>query len=381
MSAASPEAVLELASALIRRRSLTPSDAGCQALIGERLEAAGFTLEAMPFGEVSNLWATHGEGSPLLALAGHTDVVPTGPLEDWVSDPFEPVVRDGRLYGRGAADMKGGLATLVTAATGFVRQHPRHRGTLAFLITSDEEGPACDGTRRVMEALGERGVRIDHCLVGEPSSIALAGDEIRIGRRGSLTGHVTVHGVQGHVAYPDHADNAAHRLLAALTELAAVEWPPGDPAFPPLSFQIANIAAGTGVSNVIPGRASAQFNFRYPPPFEPEDLQRRVAEIFTRHAPRSEIAWRDGGQPFLSLDGALRRATVGAIEAETGVTPALATGGGTSDGRFIAPTGAEVVELGPVRESIHKANEHVSLTDLNSLTRIYSGIFESLLTV
>ncbi|MGH8225528.1 MAG: succinyl-diaminopimelate desuccinylase [Gammaproteobacteria bacterium] len=370
---------LELACALIRRRSLTPDDAGCQALIAEKLEAVGFAIEHMPFGKVSNLWATHGEGVPLVALVGHTDVVPTGPLDDWASDPFDPVVRDGQLYGRGAADMKGGLAAMIEAVTAFVTEHPRHRGTLAFLITSDEEGIARDGTRRVMETLTARGVRINHCLVGEPSSIARAGDEIRIGRRGSLTGEVTVRGVQGHVAYPERADNAAHRLLAALTELVAVEWSAGDPTFPPLSFQLANIAAGTGADNVIPGRASAQFNFRYPPPFEPDELQQRVAEIFTRHAPQHEIVWRDSGRPFLSPAGALRRAAIAAIEAETGAAPALSTGGGTSDGRFIAPTGAEVVELGPVRDSIHKANEHVAIADLAALTRIYGAVLDALL--
>ena len=369
----------DLACALIRRHSLTPNDDGCQNLIAERLEAAGFAIESLPFGEVSNLWATHGGGAPLLVLAGHTDVVPAGPLENWASDPFEPVVRDDRLYGRGAADMKGGLAAMIEAAIAFVTEHPRHRGTLAFLITSDEEGVARDGTRRVVETLAARGVRINHCLVGEPSSIARAGDEIRIGRRGSLTGEVTVQGEQGHVAYPERADNAAHRLLAALVELAAAEWPAGDPAFPPLSFQIANIAAGTGADNVIPGRANAQFNFRYPPPLEPDSLQERVTAIFSRHAPRHDIAWRDSGRPFLSPVGALQTAVIAAIENETGKPPVLSTGGGTSDGRFIAPTGAEVVELGPVRESIHKANEHIALADLAALTRIYATALDALL--
>jgi succinyl-diaminopimelate desuccinylase len=371
--------VFELARELIRRASVTPDDAGCQALIGERLAAAGFALEAMPFGEVSNLWATHGRGAPLLVFAGHTDVVPPGPRENWQSDPFVPSVRDELLYGRGAADMKGGLAAMIEAAAAFVAANPRHRGTLAFLITSDEEGAARDGTRRVMEALDARAIEIDYCLVGEPSSVRRAGDEIRIGRRGSLTGFLTVHGEQGHVAYPERADNAAHRLVAALGELAATEWPAGDQVFPPLSFQIANVAAGTGANNVIPGAAEAQFNFRYPPPIEPGELQRRTAEIVARHAPRHEIAWRDSGRPFLSRSGALRGAVSSAIAAETGIAPKYSTGGGTSDGRFIAPIGAEVVELGPRRGPIHKANEYIALADLAALTRMYAALLESLL--
>lgn len=370
----------DLACELIRRRSLTPDDADCQALIGERLAAAGFTLEPMPFGEVSNLWATHGAGTPLLVFAGHTDVVPPGPAEGWTSDPFDPVVRDGRLYGRGAADMKGGLAAMVAAASTLVSEHPQHPGTLAFLVTSDEEGAAQDGTRRVVETLTARGVQIDYCLIGEPSSVARGGDEIRIGRRGSLTGVSRIDGVQGHVAYPDRADNAAHRLIAALAELSAADWPSGDPAFPPLSFQIANLAAGTGAYNVIPGEATAQFNFRYPPPLAPEALQRRAAEIFARHAPHHEIAWHGSGRPFLSPDGPLLAAVVAAVEAETGAAPLLSTGGGTSDGRYIAPAGAEVVELGPVRETIHKANEYVALADLAALDRIYAAVLESLLS-
>lgn len=274
--------------------------------------------------------------------------------------------------------MKGGLAAMVTAASAFVGERPHHRGTLAFLITSDEEGSAQDGTRRVVETLATRGTRIDYCLIGEPSSIARAGDEIRIGRCGSLTGVARVEGVQGHVAYPDRADNAVHRIIAALAELAATDWPAGDPAFPPLSFQIANLAAGTGAYNVIPGEATVQFNFRYPPPFTPETLQRRATEIFTRHATRHKIAWHESGRPFLSPGGALRAAVAAAVEAETGAAPVLSTSGGTSDGRYIAPTGAEVIELGPVRETIHKANEHVALADLAALDRIYAAVLESL---
>ncbi|MDN5864359.1 MAG: succinyl-diaminopimelate desuccinylase [Gammaproteobacteria bacterium] len=373
------DAVFALAHELIRRRSVTPDDAGCQPLIGARLAASGFAIEALPCAEVSNLWATHGSGDPLVVLAGHTDVVPPGPLENWTSDPFEPAVRDGRLYGRGAADMKGGLAAMIVAAEFFVAEHPGHAGTLAFLVTSDEEGPARDGTRRVIDTLMQRGIRIEYCLVGEASGRERAGDEIRIGRRGSLTGTITVRGTQGHVAYPDEADNAAHRLLAALGELAALGWPAGDPQFPPCSFQIANVNAGTGADNVIPGEASAQCNFRYPPPLEPGTLQQIVAAVLARHAPRHELAWRDGGRPFLSRAGALRRAAVAAIERRTGITPVLSTGGGTSDGRFIAPAGAEVIELGPARATIHKADECVALADLDALAGIYTSTLSALL--
>ena len=370
---------LDLARELIRRPSLTPDDAGCQDVIAERLSAANFDVEPMPFGNVSNLWATHGSGAPLVVFAGHTDVVPPGPLENWTNDPFEPTVRAGLLYGRGAADMKGALAAMIVAVEAFVARRPDHAGTLAFLITSDEEGAAQDGTRRVMQTLEERGIKIDHCLVGEASSVKHTGDEIRIGRRGSLTGFTTIHGVQGHVAYPGEADNAAHRLIAALAGLAQTEWPAGDPAFPPLSLQIANVNAGTGADNVIPGEARGQFNFRYPPPIEPETLQSRVEAIFARHAPRRAVEWRDSGRPFLCAPGALRRAVIAAIGAETGTAPALSTGGGTSDGRFIAPGGTEVIELGPPRASIHKANEHVALADLAALVRIDGAVLDRLL--
>ena len=379
MTAPGAERIVELARALIERRSVTPDDAGCQDVIAERLEAAGFAIERMPFGNVANLWATHGHGRPLMVLAGHTDVVPPGPLGEWSTDPFAPVVEDGVLYGRGAADMKGALAAMVEAAAAFVREHPRHHGTLALLVTSDEEGEAHDGTRHVVAELERRETRIDHCLVGEASSIERAGDEIRIGRRGSLTGHATISGVQGHVAYPDQADNAAHRLIAALGELVAEEWPEGDPAFPPLSFQIANVAAGTGADNVIPGKATAQFNFRYPAPIRPGDLQQRVESIFARHTRHHAVTWRDSGRPFLSPDGRLRKAVMSAVEGELGRPPACSTGGGTSDGRFIAPTGAEVIELGPVRATIHKVDECVTVADLGCLGRLYAQVLESVL--
>ncbi len=373
------ESILALARALISRASITPADAGCQDLVGERLAAHGFELEPMPFGKVSNLWATHGDGSPVMVFAGHTDIVPPGPREAWHGDPFTPLIRGGRLFGRGAADMKGGLAAMVEAACSFVRAHPEHPGTLAFLVTSDEEGTARDGTRRVVETLLERGLSPAYCLLGEPSSATRAGDEIRIGRRGSLSGRITVTGTQGHVAYPDRADNALHRLLAVLADLLAMHRPEGDPAFPPLAFQVANLEAGTGAANVIPGRATAQFNFRYPPPLDPGLLRCRVETICARHAPRYTLTWDEGGRPFLSPPGALRAALRAAIKATTGAYPRLSTGGGTSDGRFIAPTGAEIIELGPVRDSIHQANEWVSLHDLALLGRLYTDLLERLL--
>lgn len=370
---------LDLTCELIRRRSLTPDDAGCQQVIGERLSAAGFECESLACGAVSNLWATHGHGHPAVALVGHTDVVPPGPLEKWHSDPFEPRIEDGLLYGRGAADMKGSLAALVEAAVAFATEHPQHHGTLALLVTSDEEGAAQDGTHHVMKVLGERGFRIDYALVGEPSSIKHVGDVIRIGRRGSLSAHLSMSGIQGHVAYPDQADNAAHSLLAALNELVASEWPTGDEHFPPLSLQISNIASGTGASNVIPGHATAQFNFRYPPPIEPGDLKASAEELFFRHNKEHAITWHDSGRPFLSPDGPLRTAVCAAITTEFDTPPNLSTGGGTSDARFIAPTGAEIVELGPVRGSIHKINEHVAVADLDTLVRLYGQILEHML--
>jgi len=371
--------VLDLACDLIRRPSVTPDDAGCQALIGERLAAAGFKCESLPFGAVSNLWATHGHGHPVLALVGHTDVVPPGPLEQWHGDPFEPRIEEGLLYGRGAADMKGGLAAMVEAAIAFVHEHRHHHGTLALLVTSDEEGEARDGVRSVIEDFKGRGIRIDHALVGEPSSIERLGDEVRIGRRGSLSAHVTMSGTQGHVAYPDEADNAAHSLLAALNELVASDWPVGDDHFPPLSLQVSNIASGTGANNVIPGHASAHFNFRYPPPIEPGDLETLTVAILARHNREHAIVWHDSGRPFLSRDGALRAAVNAVIESEYGSPPNLSTGGGTSDARFIAPTGAEIVELGPVRSTIHKADEHVAVADLDALSRLYRRVLENVL--
>lgn len=364
---------------LIRFRSVTPDDAGCQERIRGRLEPLGFYCEDLSCGDVSNLWATHGNGNPVVVLAGHTDVVPPGPLTAWSQDPFEPTIRDNVLFGRGAADMKGGLAALIEAACTFVRSHPRHPGTLAFLITSDEEGPARDGTRHVVEVLKKREIRIDHCLIGEPSSCKQIGDTIRIGRRGSLSARLTVMGQQGHVAYPDQADNALHRLIPALSRLLEQHWASGDSNFPATSFQMSNISAGTGAYNVIPGQAAVQFNFRYPPPVTATQLKQQVTQILADLHLDYEIAWRESGKPFYSVPGPLREAVNHAIRSICGYQPEPSTGGGTSDGRFIAPMGAEVIELGTNRETIHKVDECVSLMELDTLVRIYHLTLERLL--
>ena len=369
---------LELTQNLIGRASVTPTDAGCQAVMAERLEAAGFTVESLRFGNVENLWATRGQGAPVLCFAGHTDVVPTGPLEEWRTDPFQPVIRDGLLYGRGAADMKSGLAAMIVAAEEFVRAHPHHSGTLAFLITSDEEGPSVDGTKRVVEVLRERGIHIDYCIVGEPSSESLVGDTIKIGRRGSLSGRLTVHGVQGHVAYPDAALNPVHALAPALAELTTRHWDEGNAFFQPTTFQISNLNAGTGAPNVIPGELKARFNLRYSPVQTVEALQHTVEEILVRHGVQYTLEWYVSGEPFYTPPGNLSEATVEAVRAVTGVTPKLSTGGGTSDGRFIAPMGAQVVELGVVNATIHKVNECVRIDDIDQLQRMYRGILERL---
>lgn len=372
-------ATLALARELIRRRSVTPDDAGCQALIAGRLEAMGFSCETLDYGEVRNLWARLGDSAPLLLLAGHTDVVPAGPLEDWHSDPFEPTERDGLLFGRGAADMKGGLAAMVTACERFLNKHPEPDGSLAFLLTSDEEGPARDGTRRVMRTLTDRGVNVDWCLVGEPSAASSVGDSLRRGRRGSLTGRLTIYGKQGHVAYPETADNPVHRMLPALEELAGMQWDEGHEDFPPTSFQIANVQAGTGADNVIPGAAQVQFNLRYAPSSTAEDLKARVEDVLERHALKYRLDWHDSGRPFHTPDGPLLEAAVSAVRDVTGGTPELSTGGGTSDGRFIAPTGAHVVELGLVNATIHQVDECVAIADLETLSDIYQRLLERLL--
>jgi succinyl-diaminopimelate desuccinylase len=370
---------LELTQALIACPSVTPADAGCQALMAARLAARGFRIETLQFGSVTNLWARRGDSAPLLCFAGHTDVVPTGPLEEWRSDPFVPVIRDGVLYGRGAADMKSGLAAMVTATEEFVAAHPDHRGSIAFLITSDEEGPSVDGTKRVVEALKARGETIDWCIVGEPSSDKTVGDTIKIGRRGSLSGRLTVHGVQGHVAYPQLAENPVHTLAPALAELTARVWDAGDAFFQPTTFQISNLNAGTGAPNVIPGELKARFNLRYSPVQTVEGLKKTVEDILTRHGARYTLEWYVSGEPFYTPPGALSEAAVGAITELTGVAPVLSTGGGTSDGRFIAPLGAQVVELGVTNATIHKVNECVRIEEIASLHRMYRGVLERLL--
>jgi len=370
---------LELTRALIACPSVTPADAGCQALMTERLSASGFRIETLQFGSVTNLWARRGDVSPVLCFAGHTDVVPTGPLEEWRSDPFTPVIRDGVLYGRGAADMKSGLAAMVTATEEFVAAHPDHRGSIAFLITSDEEGPSVDGTKRVVEALKARGETIDWCIVGEPSSGQRVGDTIKIGRRGSLSGRLTVHGIQGHVAYPQLAENPVHTLAPALAELTARTWDAGDAFFQPTTFQISNLNAGTGAPNVIPGELKARFNLRYSPVQTVEALKKTVEDILARHGVRHTIEWYVSGEPFYTQPGPLSDAAVAAIESVTGKKPKLSTGGGTSDGRFIAPMGAQVVELGVINATIHKVNESVCIADIDQLHKMYCGMLERLI--
>ncbi|MHC4829174.1 MAG: succinyl-diaminopimelate desuccinylase [Planctomycetota bacterium] len=372
---------VELARDLIRRPSLSPDDQGCQDLIAQRLEAAGFTVERADFEDTKNLWAHHGEGEPVLALLGHTDVVPPGPLESWTHPPFGAVIdEEGILHGRGAADMKGGLAALVTAAAAFVRERPAHAGKLALLITSDEEGRAKYGTRRVVEWLEERGQGIDLCIVGEPSSTERFGDTIKNGRRGSLTGFLTVHGVQGHVAYPHRALNPIYAFAPALAELATTIWDEGNEYFPPTTFQISNVHAGTGAVNVIPGLLEVTFNWRFSTEQTDEGLKQRLREVLDRHGFRYELRFRLSGQPFLTAGGPLLEAAVEAVEAATSARPELSTSGGTSDGRFIAPMGAQVIELGPINQTIHKANEQVCAKDLDSLHRIYGEVLARILT-
>ena len=370
---------LDLTRELISRPSVTPADSGCQDLMARRLEAAGFRTETLQFGSVTNLWARRGGSGPLLCFAGHTDVVPTGPLEEWRSDPFAPVIRDGVLYGRGAADMKSGLAAMVTATEEFVAAHPGHRGSIAFLITSDEEGPSVDGTKRVVEVLRERREKIDWCVVGEPSSDKAVGDTLKIGRRGSLSGRLTVHGVQGHVAYPQLAENPVHTLAPALAELTARVWDAGDEFFQPTTFQISNLNAGTGAPNVIPGELKARFNLRYSPVQTVEALKRTVEDILTRHGVRYTLEWYVSGEPFYTPPGDLSAAAVEAARAVTGAAPKLSTGGGTSDGRFIAPLGAQVIELGVTNATIHKVNECVRIEEVDLLHRMYRGVLERLL--
>ena len=370
---------LALTCDLISRASVSPIDDGCQALMGERLAALGFRVENLRFGNVDNFWARRGTGAPLFCFAGHTDVVPPGPLEEWHSDPFTPVIRDGVLYGRGAADMKSGLAAMLTACEEFIARHPDHRGSIAFLITSDEEGPSIDGTKRVVELLRSRNEAIDWCLVGEPSSESVLGDTIKIGRRGSLSGRLTVHGVQGHIAYPQLADNPIHAFTPALTELASRTWDRGNEHFQPTTFQVSNIAAGTGAPNVIPGELKARFNLRFSTEQTVESLQATVAEILAKHRVKHTLDWFVSGYPFLTTPGTLSEAATRAVKEELDVTAKLSTGGGTSDGRFIAPLGAQVIELGVVNATIHKANECVRVEDIERLRRTYRRTLEILL--
>lgn len=373
------ESPLELAQALIGRRSITPDDAGCQALIADRLEAAGFACEHIHCGEVSNLWARRGTARPLLAFAGHSDVVPPGPLEQWQSDPFVPTIRDGRLYGRGAADMKSSIAAFLVAVEAFVAERPAHRGSIALLITSDEEGPSVDGTARVVERLRQRGERLDYCLVGEPSSVAVLGDMIKNGRRGSLSGRLTVRGTQAHIAYPHLGRNPIHALAPALAELAATRWDEGDEFFPPTAWQVSNIHAGTGANNLIPGSLELDFNFRFCTASPERSLRDRFEAILRKHGLDYEIQWSLSGNPFLTPPGELVDAVKHAIHANTGRTPELSTTGGTSDGRFIAEICPQVVEFGPPNASIHKLNENIELPVLEQLPRIYLDTLRQLL--
>ncbi|WP_341501416.1 succinyl-diaminopimelate desuccinylase [Gallaecimonas sp. GXIMD4217] len=371
--------VQALACELIARPSVTPLDAGCQALMGERLARLGFELESMVFEDTTNLWARKGSEGPVFCFAGHTDVVPTGPLEQWHTPPFEPVVLDGYLHGRGAADMKGSLAAMVVATERFVAKHPDHKGSIAFLITSDEEGPFINGTVKVVETLEARNEKITWCIVGEPSSTARLGDVVKNGRRGSLSGYLTVKGVQGHVAYPHLAKNPVHLAAPALSELAATQWDQGNAYFPPTSFQISNLQAGTGAENVVPGELEVKFNFRFSTESSADGLKQRVIGILDAHGLDYELDWKLNGEPFLTEAGPLVAAVKEAIADKAGIETRLETSGGTSDGRFIAPTGAQVVELGPVNATIHKVNEAVKASDLDLLADVYERILERLL--
>ena len=373
-------ATLQLASDLIARPSITPDDAGCQALLIERLSAIGFACETMVFDEVTNLWARRGSAAPLLTFAGHTDVVPPGPLDQWHSDPFIPEIRDGNLYGRGAADMKSSIAAMVTACERFVAQHAQHQGSIALLITSDEEGIATNGTVKVIEVLEARGEKIDWALIGEPSSMAHVGDVVKNGRRGSIGAKLVINGVQGHVAYPHKVDNPIHRAMPALHDLARHEWDRGNNFFPPTSLQISNINSGTGAHNVVPGHAEVFFNLRYSTETDAQKIMATTQVILDKHELDYDINWSISGYPFLTPEGELVEAAQQAIKQHTGLTTALETTGGTSDGRFIAPTGAQVLELGPVNESIHKLNEHVNIDQLDLLSDIYQSILENLLS-
>lgn len=371
---------LDLAKELIARRSVTPDDAGCQAILAQRLASAGFACETMPYGAVTNLWARRGTGLPLLCFAGHTDVVPPGPLDQWRSDPFVPTIRDGKLFGRGAADMKSSIASFVVAVEAFVRSCPSHRGSIGFLVTSDEEGPAVDGTARVVERLRERGETISWCLVGEPTSVSALGDVIKNGRRGSLSGRLSVRGLQGHIAYPHLARNPIHQLAPALAELAAIEWDGGTADFPPTTWQVSNVHAGTGATNIIPGLIVLDFNFRFSTANTDESLRARFESILQRHRLDYAIDWTTASQPFITARAELVSAVEDAIQDCMRRQPTLSTDGGTSDGRFIATICNQVVELGPINASIHKVDEHIDLEALDQLPAIYLEVLRRLVT-
>ena len=370
---------IELLCDLVQRQSITPEDAGCQSVLIERLQACGFVCETMIFGEVTNLWARRGSESPVLCFAGHTDVVPPGNLAEWSSDPFVPTFKDGLIYGRGTADMKAGLASIIVAIEQFLADNEDHKGSLALLITSDEEGRAREGTLKVIETLTARAETIDWCVIGEPSSEKQLADLVRIGRRGSLSGILTVNGIQGHVAYPQLADNPIRRFAPVLAELHEIEWDRGNEYFPPTSFQVVDIQSGIGAPNVTPAELSARFNFRYSTEWNHESLKKRVHEVFDAHDIDYDLTWHLSGEPFLTNAGALIDAVVQSVSEHTGKAPELSTGGGTSDGRFISPAGVDVVELGPVNASIHKIDEHVKAADVVQLTSMYRRIIELML--
>lgn len=373
------DATLKFAIELIERESVTPADAGCQQLMADRLEAAGFAVEHVRFGDVDNLWATHGSGSPLLCFAGHTDVVPPGPAEEWDTDPFKAEIVGDELRGRGAADMKTALAAMTDAATEFVRTNPNHPGTLAFLITSDEEGHAQDGTKAMMRWLAERNIKIDWCVIGEPSSTSELGDTVKVGRRGSLSGMLRVHGVQGHVAYPHLADNPIERFAPVLAELYTTTLDEGNDYFPPTRFQVVQLESGTGFPNVTPGELYTRFNFRYSTVWDHTRLEQHIQSILDRHKLNYTLEWHLSGEPFLTETGTLIDAVAASVEKITGVNPELSTGGGTSDGRFIAPAGADVVEFGAINATIHKPNETIKIADISRMRAVYADILTSLM--
>jgi len=379
MSNTNHSETISLALELISKSSVTPEDKGCQTLMTDRLRAINFNIENMRFDDVDNFWARRGNSGPLLAFAGHTDVVPTGPVDKWKVDPFKPQIIDGRLYGRGAADMKGSLAAMITACERFIDEHPDHKGSIAFLITSDEEGPSINGTVKVIEQLENRNEKIDWCLVGEPSSTNKLGDVVKNGRRGSLSGTLTIQGKQGHVAYPHLAENPIHMAAPAIAELSTIQWDNGNEFFPPTTFQISNIHSGTGANNVIPGELQLLFNLRFSTEVTETDLKNRIEEIFDKHQLKYELEWSLSGHPFLTPEGELVDAISKSISEVCGYETELSTAGGTSDGRFIAPTGAQVVELGPLNATIHQVNEHVLAEDLDTLSSLYQRIMEHLL--